>query len=224
MAIDESTGGDGIVTRRTSPKSKISGENVSRFSGASSRVFPPRPSPGNKVNLNELQVTDLQTADAGAAFIAGKVDAAVVWEPWLTRAVEEGNGRVLASTKEYPDLIVDCLAFNKDIVARSPEDVQKIVNAVLRAIEYWKEHQDESNRIMAPYFELDAAKYAAILSGARFTDLPRNKQYFGTGQKPGPIFDVARRASDIWAEAKVIETPMSPPAIISTRFVEQGSN
>ncbi len=224
MAIDESTGGDGIVTRKDVTKVEdLRGKRVAYQQGLPAEFFL-RALLQGKVKLNELQVTDLQTADAGAAFIAGKVDAAVVWEPWLTRAVEEGNGRVLASTKDYPDLIVDCLAFNKDIVARAPEDVQKIVNAVLRAIEYWKEHQDESNRIMAPYFELDAAKYAAILSGARFADLPRNKQYFGTGQKPGPIFDVARRASDIWAEAKVIETPISPPAIISTRFVEQGSN
>ncbi len=53
----------------------------------------------NNVALTDLQVTDLQTAEAGAAFIAGKVDAAVVWEPWLTRATEQGKGRVLASTR-----------------------------------------------------------------------------------------------------------------------------
>jgi NitT/TauT family transport system substrate-binding protein len=178
----------------------------------------------NNVSLDDLQVSDLQTADAGAAFIAGKVDAAVVWEPWLTRAADEGNGSVLASTRDYPDLIVDCLAFNKDVVARAPQDVQKIVNVVLRAIDYWKENRDEANRIMAPYFELDAAKYAAVLSGARFTDLSRNREYFGTAQKPGPIFDVARRASDIWAEAKVIQAPVEPPTVISTQFVEQAGN
>ena len=77
------------------------------------------------------------------------------------KRVEEGNGRVLSITKDYPDLIVDSLAFNKDIVARAPGAMQKIVNAVLRAIEVpGRSIQDESNRIMAPYFELDAAKSA----------------------------------------------------------------
>jgi hypothetical protein len=35
---------------------------------------------------------------------------------------------------------------------------------------------------------------------------------------------VARKASDLWQEGKVIEAPVAPPTIISTKFVEQGSN
>jgi NitT/TauT family transport system substrate-binding protein len=225
MAVDESVGGDGIVARKDITKVEdLRGKRVAFQHGLPAEFFLRALLQQNKVSLKDVQVTDLQTADAGAAFIAGKVDAAVVWEPWLTRATDEGNGHVLASTKDYPDLIVDCLAFNKDVVTRAPEDVQKIVNVVLRAIEYWKQHTEESNRIMAPYFELDAAKYAAVLSGARFADLSRNKQYFGTANNPGPIFEVARKASDLWQEGKVIEAPVAPPTIISTKFVEQGSN
>jgi NitT/TauT family transport system substrate-binding protein len=151
--------------------------------------------------------------------VAGKVDAAVVWEPWLTRAREAGNGHVVASTKDYPNLIVDCLAFTKETVARSPEDVGRIVDAVFRAIEFWQQSPDEANRIMAPYFDLDTAKYAVVLSGARFADRKRNLDYFGTAERPGPIFDVARRASDIWLAAQVVERPVSPSGIISTEFV-----
>jgi NitT/TauT family transport system substrate-binding protein len=175
------------------------------------------------LKLDELQVTDLETAEAGAAFIAGRVDAAVIWEPWLTRAQEQGNGHVLASTRDYPNLIVDCLAFTKDVVASSPDDVQKIVDAVLKAIDYWKQNPEEANRIMAPHFQLDPAKYALVLSGARFTDLARNREYFGTAKAPGPIFDVARQASEIWLAAGVIGQPVKPEAIVSTRFVSGGS-
>ncbi|MGH8603998.1 MAG: ABC transporter substrate-binding protein, partial [Gammaproteobacteria bacterium] len=223
MAIDESAGGDGIVARKNIKRFEdLRGKKVAFQRGLPSEFFLRALLQQHGVKLEEMEFTDLETADAGAAFIAGKVDAAVVWEPWLTQAKERGNGHVLASTQEYPDLIVDCLAFTKEVVARSPQDVQKIVSAVLKAIGYWKQNPEEANRIMAPHFQLDPAKYALILSGARFTDLARNREYFGDAWKAGPIFEVARRASDIWLAAKVIEVPVKPEAIITTKFVSGG--
>jgi NitT/TauT family transport system substrate-binding protein len=63
-----------------------------------------------------MHSVDMETAQAGAAFITKNIDAAVLWEPWLTKAREQGKGYVLASTREYPDLIVDTLAFNRDVI------------------------------------------------------------------------------------------------------------
>ena len=180
--------------RRTSPRSKTSGGRGEwPFSGGLPGEFFLRALlQQNNVSLNDLQSTDLtdrrrrrrvHRREGGCRRGVGTVAD--------VRSMEEGNGKVLASTKEYPDLIVDCLAFNKEVVASSPEDVQKIVNAVLKAIEYWKAHPEEANQIMAPYFEQDAAKYAVVLSGVRFADLARNRQDFGTGQQPVCIFDAA---------------------------------
>jgi NitT/TauT family transport system substrate-binding protein len=221
MAIDESVGGDGIVASKSIQKFEdLRGKKVAFQRGLPSEFFLRALLEQRGIRLSELNGIDMETAQAGAAFIAKQVDAAGVWEPWLTKAVEQGNGHILASTKEYPNLIVDCIAFNKDVVAQHPEDVQKIVNAVFRAIEYWKAHPEEANAIMAPHFQLDAAKYAAILSGAKFADLTRNQQYFGSASAPGPIFDVAKRASSIWLDAKVIQAPVKPEAIISTAFLQ----
>lgn len=220
MAIDESAGGDGIVARKEITRFEdLRGRKVAFQRGLPSEFFLRALLQQRGINLDELRAADMETADGGAAFIAGKVDAAVLWEPWLTKAVEQGGGHVLASTREYRNLIVDCLSFTKDAVGRSPADVAKIVNAVLRAIDFWKARPDEANRIMAPYFQLDPAKYGLVLSGARFTDLARNREYFGGAQAPGPIFDVAKRASAIWLEAKAIEAPVTPEQIIAPQFL-----
>lgn len=223
MAIDESVGGDGIVANKSIQKFEdLKGKRVAFQRGLPSEFFLRALLKDHGMRLEDLNGIDMETAQAGAAFIAKQIDAAGVWEPWLTKAQEQGGGHVLASTKEYPNLIVDCIAFNKDIVAQHPDDVQKIVNAIFKAIDYWKAHPEEANAIMAPHFQVDAAKYALILSGAKFGDLARNQQYFGTAAAPGPIFDVGRRASAIWLEAKVIQVPVKPEAIISTTFVQGG--
>jgi NitT/TauT family transport system substrate-binding protein len=224
MAVDESSGGDGIVANNSIRQiNDLRGKRVAFQRGLPSEFFLRALLQQYGLNINQLKTSDMETAQGGAAFISGQVDAAVLWEPWLSKARDEGHGHILASSKEYPNLIVDCLAFNKDVVARNPADVQKIVNAVLKAIEYWKQNPDDANRIMAPYFQVDAAKYAQILSGAKFADLARNRVYFGTETAPGPIFDVAKRASAIWLDAKVVAAPVSPESIISTKFVTEGS-
>ncbi len=220
MSVDESNGGDGIVANASIKTFEdLRGKKVAFQRGLPSEFFVRALLQQHAVRLDDLRSVDMETAQAGAAFISKQVDAAGLWEPWLSKARQEGNGHVLASTREYPDLIVDCLAFNKSVISRAPQDVQSIVNGVLRAITYWKQHPEEADAIMAPYFQVDAAKYAQILNGAKFCDLARNRQYFGTKEVPGSIFNVAERASAVWQEAGVIADPVKPEDIISIDFV-----
>ncbi len=222
MAIDESAGGDGIVAKKSIQRfADLRGKKIAFQRGLPSEFFLRALLQQHGIKLDELTYLDMETAQGGAAFIAGKVDAAVLWEPWLTKAVEQGGGHVLASTKGYPDLIVDCIAFTEGAIGRSSDGVSKIVSALFKAIDYWKQNPEDADRIMAPYFQLEPAKYAAVLSGARFADLARNRQYFGTPTSPGPIFQVAERASKIWMEAKVTRSPVKPEAIISNKFLSK---
>lgn len=220
MAIDESVGGDGIVARKEITRFEdLRGKRLAFQRGLPSEFFVRALLLQHNIAMSEVQTVDMETDQAGAAFISGNVDAAAVWEPWLTKAREQGGGHVLASTKEFPNLIVDCLGFNKKSLADDPLGAKAVVDSIFRAINYWKEHPEEANAIMAPHFQLDPKKYAAILSGARFCDVTRNREFFGTAEKPGPIFEVAERASEIWREARVIASPVVPNKIISPELV-----
>ena len=222
MTIDESVGGDGIVAKKSIKQfSDLRGKKVAFQRGLPSEFFLRALLQQHGVKLEELEYTDMESAQGGAAFIAGQVDAAVVWEPWLTKATEKGNGHVLASTKEYPNLIVDCIAFTTETLVRSPQDVAKIVKAVLRAIDYWKQNPEEANKIMAPYFQVTAEKYGIILEGLRFTDLQRNREYLGSSPDSGPIFAVAEKASQIWLTAGATKTSIIPSSIITQKIIQE---
>jgi NitT/TauT family transport system substrate-binding protein len=220
MAIDESVGGDGIVARKEIARLEdLRGRTLAFQRGLPSEFFVRALLREHGVKMSEVRTVDMETDQAGAAFISGKIDAAAVWEPWLTKAREQGGGHVLASTKEFPNLILDCLAFNQDRLKDDGAGAKAVVDSILRAIDYWKQHPDEANAIMAPHFQVDAKKYATILEGVRFCDLPRNRDFFGNAQQPGPIFEVAKRASEIWLEAGVITKPITPNKIISVELV-----
>lgn len=220
MVIDESVGGDGIVANSSIQRIEdLRGKRVAFQKGLPSEFFLRALLYQHKMRLDDLNTVDMETAQAGAAFLTKRLDAAVLWEPWLTKAREEGNGHKLASTREYPNLIVDALAFNKDVVSRSPRDVQVIVDALLKAIEYWRQHRKEANRIMAPHFQVDEERYEEIINGLKFCDLDCNRQYFGTRESLGPIYTVAERASTVWLEAKVIAQPVKAGSVISVDFI-----
>jgi NitT/TauT family transport system substrate-binding protein len=220
MSIDESNGGDGIAAKTSiNSFADLRGKRVAFQRGLPSEFFLRALLQQNHMSLSDLNAVDMETAQAGAAFITNQLDAACLWEPWLSRAVKEGKGKLLASSREFPNLIVDCLAFTDKTISQHPDDVQKIVDIVLRAIEYWKSNPDESNKIMAPHFQVDQATYAATIAGLRFCDLARNREYFGS-TAPGPIFQVAQRASQVWLDAKVIPKPVDPTAVVVTKFVQ----
>ena len=223
MAIDESVGGDGIVARKEITRFEdLRGKRLAFQRGLPSEFFVRALLLQHGVQMSEVQTVDMETDQAGAAFIAGRVDAAAVWEPWLTKAREQGGGHVLASTKEFPNLIVDCLGFNQKRLAEDHAGAKAVVDSIFRAIDYWKAHPDQANAIMAPHFQLDARKFAAILEGVRFCDRGRNHEFFGTSQSPGPIFNVVRRASEIWQSAGTIKTEVKPESIISVELLSGG--
>lgn len=220
MAIDESVGGDGIVAKKEIVKIEdLKGKKLAFQQGLPSDFFVRAVLLKSGGNIADIQTVDMETDKAGAAFIAGQVDAAAVWEPWLTKAVESGSGHVLASTKEFPNLIVDCLAFNSDRVAKDPATAKRVVTAVLKAIEFHKAHPDEANAIMAPHFQLDPKKFAIILSGARLCDKQRNMEFFGT-DKSGPIFEVGRTAAKIWKAAGVSKSEPEPNSVIDSTILK----
>ncbi len=220
MAIDESVGGDGIVAKQdVKTIEDLKGKKVAFQRGLPGEFFLRTLLKDHNVLIDDIETLDMETSQAGAAFLAKRVDAAVVWEPWLTKAKEEGGGHVLASTRDYRDLIVDVLAFNKDVVSQHPQDVQKIVDAVFKAIEFWKQNPEKANQIMAPHFQVSSDKYAKILTGVQFTNLNRNRIYFGVSSHKGSIYDVAGKASGLWFEAGLVKSQIDPNNIISSEFL-----
>ena len=88
LALDDSHGGDGIVAKKEIKTIKdLKGKTVAAQLGAGASYFWLNyVLAQNGMKLADLKAVDMKAGDAGSAFVAGKVDAAVTWEPWLSRA------------------------------------------------------------------------------------------------------------------------------------------
>jgi NitT/TauT family transport system substrate-binding protein len=57
----------------------------------------------------------------------------------------------------------------------------------------------------------DPAVFAETLKGFRFYDSARNREYFGTPEKPGKIYDTAQYGIDMWKSLGALSVELTPP-------------
>lgn len=117
----------------------------------------------------DVNIVDMSIQEAGNAFVAGQCDAACIWDPYFSQAIDAG-GTVLYSTKDNPDLITDVLAANKTLCKEKPEVVKAMVKSYFEAVEYWKNNSDESNKFMAEKLGVDAEEFASEMNGLLVPD------------------------------------------------------
>lgn len=204
LPMDDSKGGDGIVARKEIATIKdLKGKRVAFSEGSVSHFFLAYLLQQNGMSLKDVTMVNMTAGDAGAAFVAGKVDAAVTWEPWLTKGRQAPHGKLLVDSSATPNLIVDVLVFRKDVIKSRARDMQHLVDAWVRAVDYWKANPDESNKIMAEAIGgwlKDPKEFAATLTGIRYYDRAALRAFFGTKDRPGAGYRTTQFAIDLWTQ------------------------
>ena len=118
LVNDNSNGGDGVVVKPSINSLKdLKGKKVATELGTVDHLL--MLTALEKAGLAEKDVsyTNMTVNDAGPAFISGNLDAAVLWEPFLSKAIQEGKESCSFHPRIHRDLIPDC-SFSKKKLRR----------------------------------------------------------------------------------------------------------
>ncbi|HKZ76452.1 MAG TPA: ABC transporter substrate-binding protein [Actinomycetota bacterium] len=224
LALDDSAGGDAIVARKEIKSVRdLKGKKVAFSEGSVSQFFLNVLLRESGLSQKDIDAVNMKPGDAGAAFVAEKVDAAVTWEPWVTKSKNTAFGQVLVDSSKTPGLITDVLIFRRDVIEKRGKEIQGVVNAWNKAVAYWEKNPAESNEIMAKGLGdwlKDPKVFAETLSGVKFYNRAANVKFFGTAQKPGDLAKVAQNAIDIWGSFGKLQAKMTPKDLINYSFVK----
>jgi NitT/TauT family transport system substrate-binding protein len=221
MCFDESFGGDGIVCKKSIAKvADLKGKKIGFQKGLPSHFLLLTVLQKAGLTPSDIQQEDLDADKAGAAFAAGKLDAAVTWEPWISKAAETADGKILVTTKDFPGLIVDTLVFRDEILGKRKDDVSKVIAGWFAALDYWKSHKEEADKIMADAYGLKLEEFKDMCAGVRFFDKARNQAYFGKDNS-GEIYRIFQSAGELWRAAGVIQKVENAEAKIDPSFIRQ---
>jgi len=214
LAVDFSKGGEGIVaTADIKTVADLKGRKLGAEPGSSTYFFMLNLLADHAMSLKDIQLQSMRSGDAGAAFAAGRLDAAATWDPWLSKAKERG-GHILASSADIPGLIVDSVAFRADVIEKRPQDIQNFIKGYFAAYDFWRASPDEANAIMAKALGIKSDEFQASLAGLEFVSREDNRRYIGAASTPGQINDVIKRGIEFYTQAGILKETFAATDVV----------
>ena len=161
----------------------------------------------------------MTSGDAGAAFVAGRVDVAVTWEPWLSRAAKTSFGHILVSSKQYPDLIMDSFAFRRDFVQSYPDTVKEFLRAYYEAVDWFNSNTADGQKVVGDAVKEKPEDVAADLTTLQLFDLSKSKEVMGTPSNHGKIYDNVKAAAQFWKDQGKVPQVVDPNKAVDSSFI-----
>ncbi|GHH99033.1 ABC transporter substrate-binding protein [Neobacillus kokaensis] len=222
VALDESHGGDGIVAKKEIKSLKdLKGKKVAvQTDGGASFFWFLYLLKQEGIDFKDIDAQNMTAGDAGAAFVANKVDAAVTWEPWLTKAKNTKFGSVLMTSDVSPGVITSTIAMRRDFVKENPKAVKALVKSWFEAMEFYKTNKEEALEIMGKAMGQSPAELEESLKGIRLYDEEGNKNIFGTKEQPGELHSLTKLGAEFWKEQKLIDHEPNVDELIDYSFVQ----
>lgn len=211
LAVDNSNGGDGVVANKDiTTIANLKGRTIAFEEGSVSQFFINALLLDAGLTQSDVSIVNMTATDAGVAFAAGRVDAAVTWEPHLSQGANSEHGHLLIDSSQTPGLIVDVVAVTEKTVTERAEELRAFTRAWQRALDFLRTNPAEAYRIMADGvggWLSDPAEFEAVVTGIEYLDLSRNREMYGTTANPGPLYKTLSDAITIWSGFGKVQVP-----------------
>jgi NitT/TauT family transport system substrate-binding protein len=223
LALDTSDGGDGLIAKKDIKSFKdLKGKSIALdTTGGASFFWFNYVAQKEGMSMKDFNVQSMSSGDAGSAFVAGKVDAAMTWQPWLDKAASTSFGKVLLSSSDYKGVIVDALCLDTKFVHKYPKTVQAIVDGWDDSLKYMKSNPDDAYTILNKVLGSDDvnATKKEYQTEIQLWDKAANKKYFGQDGK-GDAYKIANYAAQLWVDTKMADTKADVSKILNPQFVQ----
>lgn len=219
LVIDDSRGADGVIAAsdiRT--VADLAGRTVAAQLDGLPGFYLNLLLQNAGLNAADVELVDLSSEDAARAFLLQEVAAAVTYAPYLSEARQAGHGHLLTDSSKQPGLSFDCLISKRTILAARKEAFRAFARAWDTAVDYIEANPVEANAMMAR--ELggwlqDPVLFAELVNGVGFYDAEANREFFGTPEHPGPIYESMQLAIDVLSDAGQLKTELTPADLIA---------
>lgn len=162
--------GEGIATVKD-----LAGKSVAYEEGATSDLLLNAALRENDMTLEDITPVPMPAADAGSALIAGQVDAAVTYEPYIAAALgQDPSLKIIYSGKDVPGLISDVLATPTTWANDNEDTLKSLLKVWGAAVDYFRGNPEEGKAIIAKAVGSTPEELESAFEGIAFYDLSEN--------------------------------------------------
>lgn len=193
----------------------LKGKKVAFEEGTTSDILLTYALEQNGMTKADITPVPMPAADAGAAAIAGQVDAAVTYEPYISAALSQGKGyRIIYSAAEKPGLISDVFVFPAKVLAEKPEAVKAMLLAWQDAYDFLQANPDEGQKIIAAAVGSDLEEFKTAWQGVKLYDLTENKSLLG-----GQVQETYQQIGEVLVASGGAKSVPDPQDVFNASFL-----
>jgi OmpA-OmpF porin, OOP family len=170
-------------------------------------------------NLSDFAIA--KVADASEAWKKMQnpkenVAIAVLWEPYVTQARQQGDTVVLSS-QDTPNTIVDVIVASDQLIQSQPEKISQFLGAYYRRIDSAAQDNAQLKKDIAEDGKLSSTNAASVLKGISFFTSLESQRWFTDGTLEKRI---GSTAAILTMAGKLDQVPDQPKGLFKDQFMK----
>ncbi|GAB1538492.1 ABC transporter substrate-binding protein [Scytonema sp. NUACC21] len=221
LVNDNSTGNDKvIVAKGINTVADLRGKKVAAEEGTVDHFLLLLGMKQAGLKPQDIQFVPLETGKAAAAFAAGQVDAAAVFAPFTTQALQRAGSKELFSSKDFPGAISDHLVVSRKFLYEHPEEIQALVDSWFATLDYIRENQERTYIIMAKRAGVPVEEYKQYADGTRLFTVEENLKAFQPGNNMTSLLYATEQMSQFLIDVGLAKKKPDATLLFDDRFVK----
>ncbi len=218
LVIDVSHGGDALLANPgVDNLQALRGKRVGAENAAVGAIILDAALQAGALQAKDVTIVPLTVDEHADAYLAGKVDAVVTYEPVRSQLLKAG-AHVLFDSSQVPGRIVDVLVVRSEIAAAHTQALKALLKGHFRAREYLaSQPQDAAKRMVPRLGENPLAQF----TGLRLLDMQENRAWL-TGNSPR-LKSTATELADLMLRRKLLQRPVSVERLADPSFLAEGN-
>ena len=221
LVNDNSTGNDQIIARPgIASVADLKGKKVAAEQGTVDHYLLLLALAEAKLGPKDIEVVNLVTDQAAAAFAGGSVDAVGCFAPFTTTALGRQGSRAVATSAEFPGAIPDHIVFKQPFAKDHAKEVQAVVTTWFDTLKWMKDNKDAATEIMAKRAGVSTDDYKSYDAGTTIFTRQQNLDAFTPGTTPAHLNFQADKIVDFQVSTGLAKDKPSLDGLFDDKFVK----
>lgn len=221
LVNDNSTGNDKIIARDgINSIADLKGKKVAVEEGTVDHYLLLLALAEAKLGPKDIEVVNLPTDAAAAAFAGEQVDAVGAFAPFTSTALQRKGSKAIATSAEFPGAIPDHLVVKPQLIKDHPQEVQALVNTWFETLKWMKDNKDAATEIMAKRGGVSTEEYKSYDAGTTIFTRQQNLDAFTPGTTPAHLNYQADKIVEFITSTGLAKEKPSLETLFDDKFVK----
>ena len=216
LVMDVSHGADAVMARPgIDSLQSLRGQRIGVENAAVGAVMLDAALEAGELQAKDITIVPLTVDEHTAAYLTGKIDAAVTFEPVRSQLLKAG-AHLLFDSSQIPGRIVDVLVIRSEIADLHQKALKELLTGHFRAREYLASQPQDAEQRMTPRLGNNGL---AQFTNLKLPDIEENRRLLDGN--PPPLQITASKLADLMLRRKLLQRTVAVDHLADPSFLPE---